>query len=178
MVATSIVISQEYGWNLLIALIMCLQCQFEGMVIGGIRKKVYSKEFFAKQFPDIKNPPNNGYPDMGSGWFSRKLTYNDWLLINNAQRAHYNYLEGLTFAVVSELVAGLFYHKYALYLGLAYIVGRFLYGIGYRTAGPKGRGIGAGIQDIAVFVLFGFACWGTFNAAGGVPGLLKLIPAF
>jgi len=34
-----------------------------------------------------------GYPDMGSGRYSDKLSWKDWYYFNLAQRCHMNYLE-------------------------------------------------------------------------------------
>ena len=33
-----------------------------------------------------------GYPDMGNGRYSEKLSYSDWIKFNNAQRAHLNFV--------------------------------------------------------------------------------------
>jgi hypothetical protein len=35
-----------------------------------------------------------GYPDMGNGRYAAHLSYGQWLDFNNAQRAHYNMIEG------------------------------------------------------------------------------------
>jgi len=47
--------------------------------------------------------PRTGYPDMGNGRYSAKLTDEQWLKFNYAQRAHQNYVEGaasiITFVV-------------------------------------------------------------------------------
>lgn len=33
-----------------------------------------------------------GYPDSGSGFYSRNLSYEQWYELNNGQRAHMNYV--------------------------------------------------------------------------------------
>jgi hypothetical protein len=41
---------------------------------------------------------------MGQGRFADKLSDEDWVRFNSAQRAHYNYLEGLA-SIISCLVS-------------------------------------------------------------------------
>jgi len=49
---------------------------------GEIHKKATGKEV-----------EEGGYPDMGSGVYSMKLSYKDWYDFNNGQRVHLNYVE-------------------------------------------------------------------------------------
>jgi hypothetical protein len=73
--------------------------------VGAARSKVFGKDFFGKakaanlleehkKASGSDKLPRGGYPDMGNGRFAALLPYGDWLLFNNAQRAHYNYVEG------------------------------------------------------------------------------------
>ena len=92
-----------YGLCLLVAVVMALQCTLQAAPIQ--RFKVYTRTI-SQHFPEFKGwTPTQGYPDMGCGYYSKHLSHENWLLINNAQRAHYNYLESLT-ANVTLLVAG------------------------------------------------------------------------
>lgn len=52
-----------------------------------------------------------GYPDIGSGLYSQKLSYADWYHFNILQRIHLNYLESLPLALTSLLAAGLYRPK-------------------------------------------------------------------
>ena len=68
-------------------------------VPGVARGRVFNAEFM-KQFDELhkaetgeEKAPKGGYPDMGCGRFSEKLSYKDWYEFNLAQRVHYNYLE-------------------------------------------------------------------------------------
>jgi glutathione S-transferase len=59
-----------------------------------------------------------GYPDMGNGRYAQKLSYKEWFVFNNAQRAHYNFLEALDVVVLTNLVAGLYFPVAAIVLGV------------------------------------------------------------
>lgn len=72
---------------------------------------------------------------MGNGRYASKLSDEEWVTFNNYQRAHYNYLEGITLIVAVTLVAGIWYPRFAVVAGLIYVIGREIYAIGYRTGG-------------------------------------------
>ncbi len=71
------------------------------LVVEVRRAKTYTKEYLDKNyleehqkaFPGEKQVPKFGYPDMGNGFYSTKLTYKQWFDLNVAQRVHGNYLE-------------------------------------------------------------------------------------
>ena len=113
---------------------------------------------------------------MGSGIFSQKLTLDQYLAFNNAQRAHHNYLEGLTMAVLLVLVSGLFYVRFTVIMGIAYIIGRELYTTGYHSEkGTSGRYVGVLVVDVALLSLLGASVYSTFTQAGGLSGLINLV---
>lgn len=65
---------------------------------------------------------------------------------NCAQRAHANFLENAPQTTVSILVAGLAYPRLTVALGLAWLVCRVLYVLGYVYSGKeegKGRALGS-----------------------------------
>ena len=74
------------NWNLifnqvlLTASIIAVQVIFQGFAIGGQRRKHFNKEFFKKNFKDIKESdiPQGGYPDMGNGKYADKLSLDAW----------------------------------------------------------------------------------------------------
>jgi len=164
----------DFGWCLLAVVVMGLQVLIDGFMAGRIRKKVFTPTFFKVHFPSLKNFPEQGYPDMGSGMYASKLSHDDWLRFNNAQRAHYNYLEGIASIIVFELVAGLFFPRYAALLGFTYILGRAVYGIGYRSSGSKGRYFGVIIADLSLLALLAMSFYGAFNFTGGFYRLLGI----
>ena len=56
------------------------------------RKFAFSAEFMS-QFDELHKKeigddaaPEMGYPDTGSGWYSKKLSYLAWYKMNNGQR--------------------------------------------------------------------------------------------
>jgi len=166
-------IPNGYGWCLMNAALMALQVVLVGARIGGVRRQLFSKEFFEQNFPGIKPHPKGGYPDTGNGRWSSKLSDDDWIKFNNYQRAHLNYVEGIASIIVVQLIAGLFYPKVSTYLGWAYLVGRELYSWGYRKHGAQRRLIGS-FFNIAFLALLALSIYGSFNSAGGVEGFKKL----
>ena len=58
---------------------------------GSFMKKFEDEH--KKAFPYDKRPPDLGYPDCGSGWYSKQLSYKDWFKMNCAQRCQMNFLE-------------------------------------------------------------------------------------
>lgn len=75
------------------------------------------------------------------------------MTFNNYQRAHYNFLEGISTALTLLLIGGLFYPKLSALLGLVYNVGRFIYALGYQKYGSKGRAVGVALLDLALVAL-------------------------
>jgi uncharacterized membrane protein YecN with MAPEG domain len=87
---------------------------------------------------------------MGSGRYSQELPYNEWLRFNNAQRSHYNFVEGISTAITLLIIGGFYYPVVSASFGLAMIIGRFVYSIGYTARGAPGRLIGVILIDIAL----------------------------
>jgi glutathione S-transferase len=110
-----------------------------------------------------------GYPDMGMGRYSDSLSYSDWLLLANAQRAHYNYVEGFGSVVTLALVSGLKYPvPTAIGCGV-YALGREIFNQVYTDIkqGADSRMRGAAILDIALVGLLG----GAIASAGSIAKL-------
>ncbi len=91
---------------------------------------------------------------MGSGLYSRNLTYEQWYNFNSAQRAHQNFLEWIASCLVFLLIAGIYFPIPAAAIGLGIIVCRMIYAIGYFIGGPKGRLIGVIGNDLLVIAEF------------------------
>ena len=99
--------------------------------------------------------PKLGYPDNGNGRFGKKLPYADWYKMQNGQRCQINFLEHITFVVVSLFISGLYYPEWALWLAVAIFSGRLMFTIGYTSCGPKARIPGALIMDLGILMAIG-----------------------
>jgi len=108
-----------------------------------------------------------GYPDMGSGWYSRKLSYAAWWNFNNAQRAHYNFVETIAATTLLLIVGGLYQPIIAAGVGLAVIIGRLAFALGYVYGAPKGRAVGGMIIDIGYFGLLVLSCMSCYKMIRG-----------
>ncbi len=97
--------------------------------------------------------PKGGYPDMGNGRYSDKLTYKQWFEFNVAQRIHYHYLESVTSVICWILIGGLQYPEVTISLGGGFFLGRVLFHIGYAAKGPRGRSMGFLLQLACSFAL-------------------------
>jgi len=170
----ALVVDAEFGWVLVVMALTAFHVILQGFPVGRIRGKLFTKEYFSQHFPGLKEPPSGGYPDMGNGRYSEKLTLEQWTTFNNYQRAHYNYVEGIASVLILELASGLFFPRLTFILGVSYLVGRQLYSSGYRSRGATGRLVGAIIVDVALVVLLGSALFGGWKFAGGIAGLRKL----
>ena len=108
-------------------------------------KKHFGAEHKAATGQEIQE---GGYPDMGEGRYSKKLSEDKWIEFTNAQRAHGNYTEWITVQIVLYAISGLFTPEFTFWCIWTTIVGRFVYTFGYKAYGPKGRMIGAAIYEL------------------------------
>lgn len=149
----------EYGWVLLCAALMGLSCILIGFVFaGGARAKVFTEDYLKENFGAEhlrvtgKEIKKGGYPDTGSGFYTRNLDYEKWYLLNNGQRAHINFVEWIATNISLMLIAGLYFPITSAALGFGLIVSRFVYAFGYTNNGPAGRSIGALFNDLITLV--------------------------
>ena len=85
------------------------------------------------RYHHLLSPLPPGY----TGRYAALLDYPKWLALNNAQRAHYNYVEGAPTALVELLLAGLWFPKFAASAGVVYIIGRQMYAHSYAKSGKS-----------------------------------------
>ena len=139
-----------YRYVALTAALILFHCSMTGfLVTGPQRKKHFSEEFMKenfqteheRHFPDgkAKELAKGGYPDMGSGRYSEKLSYKAWYEFNVAQRIHYHYLESVTSVICWILVAGIRLPIPAIAFGAGVCLGRIIFHRGYHMKGPRGR---------------------------------------
>jgi len=172
----TISVPNEYGWVVIAAALQGIQCIAFGLFfVMPLRAKYFTKEFFETKFNMKDRYPDSGYPDMGNGRYAAKLTDEQWVDFNNAQRAHGNYVEAITPVMSTTLLCGLFYVRFAALCGFVHVLGRLMYAIGYRRAGSRGRYIALPLTILSYAGLFFATIYGAFHTAGGVPGLLALL---
>lgn len=114
-----------------------------------MRYKVFSQEYVDKNLSAEsdalkkitgKSLSKGCHPDCGLGRFSDKLSLEDWMELNVAQRAAGNFLEQITAIVTLLLLSGLFFPKPAAIIGGVYMVGRQMYTSGFKSkTGTGGR---------------------------------------
>ncbi|MDP2438965.1 MAG: MAPEG family protein [archaeon] len=148
-----------------------IHCFLEGMKSAKVRYQVftedYIKQHLSAESEELKKglgePIKKGcHPDGGLGRFSAHLSTVDWTRFQLAQRVHQNYLETLTFALLSILFAGAFYPLLATAGALSFLFGRILFGIGFRSR-PAARGPGFAITMLSLFALAGLAAHGALR---------------
>jgi len=167
----SAILPPGYGLVLLECILIGLSCALEIIPVVKLRKQLFTRAFHEQHFPQIKQVKSGGYPDAGQGRFADKLTDDQWLAFNNAQRVHTNYLESLTQVIINLLIGGLVYTRVTLLVGLVYVIGRIIYGIGYRSSGPSGRSFGAKIFEVALITSLITAITSAIQIAGGITGI-------
>ena len=160
-----------FGYVLLECILICLQCLFSALPIARLRKAYFDKPFFEKHFPAFRDRCPVGYPDMGSGRFSAKLSDEQWYNFNNAQRAHQNFLEQLPIALVLLVTAGLGAPRVAVPAGALYMLGRYLFASGYVSSGAKGRSFGGRLCYMALTANLVASLYTVWTITGGVDGL-------
>jgi hypothetical protein len=176
----SAIVPKEYGYVLLAVLAAAAQVVTTGMFhVGRARRAAFDEAFWnTTEGKDLNEAHkkefqasigHGGYPDMGNGRYSSKLSYGAWYKFNCAQRAHYNLIEMATSIIVFIVVAGFYFPTFAAGCGAFWVVGREIYSFGYISGGANGRMVGAGISDLALLVAFGAAVYGTLGFAGLIP---------
>ena len=157
-----------YRYVALVASLILFHYSMTGFIgPGSLRGKIFTPLFMEENFKTeherhfgettAKDLPKGGYPDMGSGRYSDKLSYKDWYNFNKSQRIHYHFLESVTCVICWLLIAGIRYPIPAIAFGAGYILGRIIFHLGYQIKGPRGRTIGFLLQLLCSVTLFGFA---------------------
>ena len=164
MSTVTIVFSKDHGWAIIAATAIGLECILTGAFsMNYARKTFFTPKFleenFGKQHAEEIGGviAKGGYPDMGNGRYAEKLSYREWLLFNNAARAHLNFTETVGITIPTILIASIHYPKQAAILGAIHFIGKLLYGIGYVKGGAKKRILGAIPATMSSFVVFIFA---------------------
>lgn len=80
------------------------------------RKRVFNEDVMKSKFEGVHKStlgrdaivPAFGYPDMGAGYFSKRIAYKDWYEFNCYQRVHGNSLEHISWSLPLMFVSGIF----------------------------------------------------------------------
>jgi uncharacterized membrane protein YphA (DoxX/SURF4 family) len=140
--STILSIPQDYGYVLLAAAGITLQCFLAGFSMGRIRRRVFPQDFMKDNFGDIHQQEMGreigmmGFPDTGSGRYSEKLDYRTWFTFNCSQRSHVDFVEQLTTVIPLLLIAGAFYPIISAVAGFLYFTARISFLWNYRSDGP------------------------------------------
>ena len=157
-------VPDEYPWTVLACLTLCLETFVISVAVvvfsrinhfnGKFMKETFGS-IFSESFPDIKDnrPTKLGFPDIGSGRHSEKLTYKSWVEFNNAVRTHLNLVEQIHFILIFFMVSGLILPKITMVLAWMSAIGRIVYVIGYIFKGANGRMLGAFFNIIPSYII-------------------------
>lgn len=104
---------------------------------------------------------------MGNGWYGRKLSYTAWWSFNNAQRAHYNFVETIASTTLLLIVGGLYQPIPAAIVGGIVLLGRLIFAIGYAYGGPKKRHFGGILIDLSYLALLVLSCMSCYKMIRG-----------
>ena len=159
------ILPANYGYVLIVAAVIALEILLIGFIFPGrVRGTVFTEEFMKQNFGAEHKTATGfeiakgGYPDMGTGLYSQRLSYKDWYAFNNAQRVHGNFIEMAPSTFVWLLIAGLYFPIPAAAIGLGVFFARLIYSIGYSgEKGPQGRIFGALLNDLFLLGLFGLS---------------------
>jgi glutathione S-transferase len=110
---------------------------------------------------------------MGNGVYSQRLPYKQWYDFNNAQRAHYNFVESIATSLTLLIIGGIYYPDIAAGFGLALFIGRIVYSLGYYLSGAGGRLIGVLLIDVALIGLFVLSLMTGYKFVKGIPPYLR-----
>lgn len=119
------------------------------------RSKFFTKEFMKNHFGELHEnnfrdlPPDQGYPDMGNGIFSNKLTYSQWFEFNCAQRCHYSAIEQMVIFVPVSLLICSYSNLAAAIVNVIWALGRVIFTWGYLIH-PDKRTVGAVVMELGV----------------------------
>ncbi|KAI9843636.1 MAG: hypothetical protein M1837_006218 [Sclerophora amabilis] len=140
--STTLTIPEGYGYVLLTTTSTCFFAYWHGVWSSTYRRSA-------------KVPYPNCYATVEQAQASPTAH-----AFNCAQRAHANYIENQSSVILATLVAGLKYPTGASVMGLGWLLGRFIYALGYARS-PKdsnGKGRMAGVwYQVFQLGLFGMA---------------------
>ena len=105
-------IPELYPYVLYASGIASFECFVFGFFANRLRSRIFNKEYMvqfnsAHQTEMKSDAPVGGYPDMGNGYFSKKLSYHDWFVFQNERESYKDFVDSITTLVFCSLIAGL-----------------------------------------------------------------------
>ena len=163
MTETQIVVDAEYRWCLATCFLIVIHNFFLGFwTMFGPRSRYFTKDFLDQiNLEGGKKPAGLGYPDSGTGRYSDRLEYKDWVLLNAGMRVHQNSTETIVPAIIGIAVSGIFFPYISTGLAIGYFLTRLLYG--YMYANLKAVEIPYILNIIFVIGSIGLAGYGCYK---------------
>mmetsp|Transcript_17600 Transcript_17600/g.27540 ORF Transcript_17600/g.27540 Transcript_17600/m.27540 type:complete len:176 (-) Transcript_17600:50-577(-) len=167
-------LEQEHAYVLLALLAIPFHCMIQGFLVAGVRYRVFSAKYISEHLGDVNAELKKAgreeikkgcHPDNGLGRLSNALSAADWIDLQQAQRAHLNYLETLSLSLWLLAIAGVFYPFYAAVSGGVHLLGRQLYCTGFRSK-PSARGPGFLLFTLSNLANFGMGVYGVAKVVG------------
>jgi hypothetical protein len=166
-----ITLTPDHGYVLLGLVAIPFHCFLQSFLVAKVRYRVFSEKYIEENLKEENEElKKNGrevigkgcHPDNGLGRLGDKLPLSDWIDLQQAQRAHLNYLETLSLTQWLLAVAGYFHPLPASILAAIHLAGRQLYCSGFRSS-PGARGPGFLIVSLTNLALLGLAVFGAVN---------------
>ena len=140
-----------FGFVLLAVIVLVFHFYLNVLAASGNRYKLIDQQFIDKNLKEEDEElkkvfgsgvPLGGHPDAGLGRFFAKLPIAKWYEHNLQQRVVANYQEMLVTIVFAVLVCGLFNPHLGATFGFLHVLGRVIYGFGFRPSSPGARAPG------------------------------------
>ena len=109
-----------------------------------------------------------GYPDMGNNIYSDQLPYKDWVMLNNAQRCHDNFVGHMPVFFTCMFVNALSFPAFTFWTGAIYMFLRINYTRAYFSV--RGHNKAVGLEEMLKVMLI-------FMIAAGMVSSLKICGA-
>jgi len=174
-------ITPSFGWVIVAAAGITFQCTMTIMGVAPVRYRVFTSQFIKEKLQDeddeVKKLTGKGigagcHPDPGLGRFADKLSMEDWMKLNTAQRAAGNYLEQQTAIITLLLLSGLFNPIFSACTGAVYMVGHYMYATGFKDKkGTSARGPGFGMVMLCHLALLGCTVFNGLRMTGAFASL-------
>mmetsp|Transcript_33078 Transcript_33078/g.51711 ORF Transcript_33078/g.51711 Transcript_33078/m.51711 type:complete len:180 (-) Transcript_33078:56-595(-) len=170
----ALTLTSDHGYVLAASLAIPFHCMMQGFAVAKVRYRVFDDKYIEANLQEENNelkaagkaPISKGcHPDNGLGRLSKYLPIADWLDLQQAQRAHLNYLESISLTQAGLAVSGYFYPKAASALAVLHLIGRQLFCSGMRDA-PEKRAVGFGITFLTNLGFFGLGMYGCVKMTG------------